>query len=44
MTEPGDVAAIFVEPVQGEGGYIVPAARLARRAPRPLRPRTASSS
>ena len=24
MTEPGDVAAVFVEPVQGEGGYIVP--------------------
>ncbi|MFW2334700.1 aminotransferase class III-fold pyridoxal phosphate-dependent enzyme [Ilumatobacter sp.] len=24
MTEPSDVAAIFVEPVQGEGGYIVP--------------------
>ncbi len=24
MTEPRDVAAIFVEPVQGEGGYIVP--------------------
>jgi 4-aminobutyrate aminotransferase len=24
MTEPEDVAAIFVEPIQGEGGYIVP--------------------
>ena len=24
MTEPQDVAAIFVEPIQGEGGYIVP--------------------
>jgi 4-aminobutyrate aminotransferase len=24
MTEPADVAAIFVEPIQGEGGYIVP--------------------
>jgi len=25
LTEPRDVAAIFVEPIQGEGGYIVPA-------------------
>ncbi len=24
MTEPQDVAAVFVEPIQGEGGYIVP--------------------
>ena len=24
LTDPADVAAIFVEPVQGEGGYIVP--------------------
>lgn len=24
VTEPADVAAIFVEPIQGEGGYIVP--------------------
>ncbi|MEJ7725353.1 MAG: aminotransferase class III-fold pyridoxal phosphate-dependent enzyme [Ilumatobacteraceae bacterium] len=24
LTDPSDVAAIFVEPIQGEGGYIVP--------------------
>jgi 4-aminobutyrate aminotransferase len=26
LTDPSDVAAVFVEPIQGEGGYIVPAA------------------
>ncbi|MGH9404372.1 MAG: acetyl ornithine aminotransferase family protein [Terriglobia bacterium] len=30
-TPPEDVAAIFVEPVQGEGGYIVPSKRFIRR-------------
>ena len=26
LTDPSDVAAVFVEPIQGEGGYIVPPA------------------
>jgi 4-aminobutyrate aminotransferase len=26
LTDPADVAAVFVEPIQGEGGYIVPPA------------------
>src|SRR5262245_9704441 len=26
LTDPADVAAVFVEPVQGEGGYVVPPA------------------
>ena len=37
LTDPDDVAAIFVEPIQGEGGYIVPATRLAGRSPPAVR-------
>ena len=35
---PTEVAAIFVEPVQGEGGYIVPPASWLRAAARAVRP------
>jgi 4-aminobutyrate aminotransferase len=31
LTDPRDVAAVFVEPIQGEGGYIVPPAGWLRR-------------
>ena len=34
---PDDVAAVLVEPVLGEGGYVVPPRRLPARPARPLR-------
>ena len=35
---PGPIAALFLEPIQGEGGVIVPAARLPRARSRALHP------
>jgi 4-aminobutyrate aminotransferase len=35
---PSEVAAVLVEPIQGEGGYLVPAAELPAGAARALRP------